>query len=176
MRLPKSAEPRQRLAEIVARLDTKTIWLITAAAAAAILLLQFCPANRHSDRLTLRLQSGSLRIDVADSPERRLFALGSLDRIHPGNGLLLIFDDGTPPRLWARALQVEADLLWLDETKQIVDRHLGVKPCPQEPCPEYVPDRGAVSVLVLPPGSAQDPVLTVGQTVFLESAKASETN
>jgi len=160
----------------MARLDAKTIWLITGAAAAVILLLQFCPANPHPERLTLRLPNGSLRIDVADSPERRLFALGSLDRIRPGSGLLLVFDDGTPPRLWARALQVEADLLWLDETKQIVDRDLGVKPCSQEPCPEYTPDRGAVSVLVLPPGSAQDPMLALGQTAFLESAKTSETD
>jgi len=156
----------------MARLDTKTIWLLTAAAAAVILLLQFCPANRHPDRLTLRLQSGSLRIDVADSPERRLFALGGLDRFRTGSGLLLVFDDGTPPRLWARALQVEADLLWLDETRQIVDRDVGVKPCPQEPCPEFAPDRGAVSVLVLPPGSAQEPAFAVGQTVFLDAARS----
>lgn len=157
----------------MARLDTKTIWLITAGAAAIILLLQFCPANRHADRLTLRLPTGLLRIDVADSAERRLFALGILDQFRPGQGLLLIFDD-VPPRLWSRALQVEADLLWLDETKQIVDRDLGVRPCAQEPCTEYAPDRGAVSVLLLPPGLAQDPVFAVGQTVFLQSAKKSD--
>src|SRR3989344_5337634 len=49
--------------------------------------------------------------------ERRLFALGMLDRFRPGRGLLLVFDDGTPPRVWSKALQVEADLLWLDETR-----------------------------------------------------------
>lgn len=154
----------------MARLQTKTIWLVAAAAAALILLLQFCPAVRRHDALTLALSEGTLAIDVADSPERRLFALGMLDRFRPGRGLLLIFDDGTPPRVWSKALQVEADLLWLDETRQIVGRELGARPCAQDPCSEYAPERGAVSVLVLPPGSGRDAALALGRTAFLQPA------
>ena len=154
----------------MARLQTKTIWLITAAAAALVLLLQFCPAARRHNVLTLTLSQDKLVIDVADSPERRLFALGMLDRFRPGRGLLLVFDDGTPPRVWSKALQVEADLLWLDETRQIVGIELGARPCAQDPCPEYAPERGAVSVLVLPPGSGRDAALAPGRTVFLQPA------
>ncbi len=154
----------------MARLQTKTIWLVAAAAAALILLLQFCPAVRRHDALTLTLSEGTLAIDVADSPERRLFALGMLDRFRPGRGLLLIFDDGTPPRVWSKALQVEADLLWLDETRQIVGRELGARPCAKDPCSEYAPGRGAVSVLVLPPGSGRDAALALGRTAFLQPA------
>jgi uncharacterized membrane protein (UPF0127 family) len=154
----------------MARLQTNTLWLITAAAAALVLLLQFCPAARRHNVLTLTLSQDKLVIDVADSPERRLFALGMLDRFRPGRGLLLVFDDGTPPRVWSKALQVEADLLWLDETRQIVGLKLGARPCTQDPCPEYAPERGAVSVLVLPPGSGRDAALAPGQTVFLQPA------
>jgi uncharacterized membrane protein (UPF0127 family) len=154
----------------MARFQTKTIWLIAATAVALVLLLQFCPAARRSGVLTLTLSQEKLAIDVADSPERRLFALGMLDRFRPGRGLLLIFDDGTPPRVWAKALQVEADLLWLDETRQIVGRELGARPCAKDPCPEYAPERGAVSVLVLPPGSGLDAALALGRTAFLQPA------
>ena len=154
----------------MARPQTKTLWLITAAAAALVLLLQFCPAARRHNVLTLTLSQDKLVIDVADSPERRLFALGMLDRFRPGRGLLLVFDDGTPPRVWSKALQVEADLLWLDETRQIVGLKLGARPCTQDPCPEYAPERGAVSVLVLPPGFGRDAALAPGRTVFLQPA------
>ncbi len=136
-----------------------------------VVLLQFCPANRRLDVLTLKTSGGALVIDVADSPERRLFALGMLTRFQPGRGLLLIFDDGTPPRVWSKALQVDADLLWLDETRQIVDRDVGVGPCGVDPCPEYAPERGAVSVLVLPTGFGQDAELALGHTAFIQPAK-----
>jgi uncharacterized membrane protein (UPF0127 family) len=79
-----------------------------------------------------------------------------------------VFEDTERPRLWSKNLQVEADLLWLDETKQVVDRDLRVSPCAQEPCPEFQPDRGAVSVLLLPPGVGEDPALAIGQTAFLK--------
>jgi uncharacterized membrane protein (UPF0127 family) len=154
----------------MARIDKKTLWLVTIAAAALLLLLQFCPAARSPNTLALKTSSGVLTIDVVDSPERRLFALGTLTRFAPGRGLWVLFEDTERPSLWSKALQVEADLLWLDETRQIVDRDLRVQPCPQTPCPDYTPDRGAVSVLLLPPGTAEDPALAVGQTAFLRPA------
>lgn len=136
-----------------------------------ILLLQFCPANRRMDALGLKTSSGLLPVHLVDSPERRLFALGTLTSFSPPSGLLLVFDDGTPPRIWSKALQVQADLLWLDETRQILDRDLDAGPCRADPCPEYAPERGAVSVLILPPGTARDPVFQVGQTAFLQALK-----
>jgi uncharacterized membrane protein (UPF0127 family) len=151
----------------VARIDKKTLWLVTAAAAALVLLLQFCPATRPPTTLALQTSAGVLTIDLVDSPERRLFALGTLTRFPPGRGLWVVFEDVERPALWSKNLQVEADLLWLDETRQIVDRDLRVQPCAQTPCPDYTPERVAVSVLVLPPGTAEDATLAVGQTAFL---------
>jgi uncharacterized membrane protein (UPF0127 family) len=151
----------------MARIDKKTLWLVTAVAAAVVLLLQFCPASRSLNMLTLQTSAGTITIDVVDSPERRLFALGTLTRFPPGRGLWLVFEDTERPGLWSKNLQVEADLLWLDDTKQIVDRDLRVAPCVQAPCPEFHPDRGAVSALLLPPGVGEDPALAIGQTAFL---------
>jgi uncharacterized membrane protein (UPF0127 family) len=151
----------------MARIDKKTLWLVTAAAAALVLLLQFCPASRSPSALTLQTSTATLTIDVVDSPERRLFALGMLTRFPPGRGVWVVFEDTERPSLWSKNLQVEADLLWLDESRQIVDRDLRAQPCLQEPCPDYSPDRGAVSVLLLPPGTAEDATLAVGQTAFL---------
>lgn len=151
----------------MARIDKKTLWLVTAAVAAVVLLIQFCPATRRMDVLSLKTSAGEFTIDVVDSPERRLFALGTLKQFPPGRGLWLVFEDTERPRLWSKNLQVEADVLWLDDTRQIVDRDLRVQPCGAEPCPEYTPDRGALSALLLPPGVAEDATLAVGQTAFL---------
>lgn len=154
----------------MARIDKKTLWLVTAAAAALLLLLQFCPATRSPKTLTLKTSSGVVIIDVVDSPEGRLFALGTLTRFPPDRGLWLVFEDTERPSLWSKTLQVEADLLWLDETHQIVDRDLRVQPCPKPPCQDYTTDRRAVSVLLLPPGTAEDSALAVGQTAYLRPA------
>lgn len=152
----------------MARIDKKTIWLFTAVAAAAVVLLQFCPATRSLNTLTLKTSSGLLTIDPVDSPERRLFALGMLSQLPPNRGLWFVFEDMERPSVWSKTLQVETDLLWLDQTKQVVDRDLRAGPCVEEPCPEYAPERSAMSVLVLPPGVGEDPNLAIGQTAFLK--------
>lgn len=156
----------------MARIDKKTLWLVTVAAVAVVLLLQFCPATRSMNTLALKTSAAPVTIDVVDSPERRLFALGTLTRLPPTRGLWLVFEDMERPSLWSKTLLVEADLLWLDETKQIVDRDLRVTPCTETTCPEYAPDRAAVSVLLLPPGVGDDPALAIGQTAFLQPSAA----
>jgi uncharacterized membrane protein (UPF0127 family) len=122
---------------------------------------------------SLKTSSGALTVDQFDSPERRLFVLASLTSFPPGRGVWFVFEDTERARLWSKNLRVEADVLWLDETRQVVDRDLRVAPCADANCPEYMPERFANSVLLLPPGTAEDPLLAVGQTAFLQPVPAS---
>ncbi|MFZ5875201.1 MAG: DUF192 domain-containing protein [Nitrospirota bacterium] len=158
----------------MARLTRKTLWIVTAALVAVVVLLQFCPAARHQmNAYTLKTSSGSLTVDQFDSPERRLFVLGALTSFPPGRGVWFVFEDTERARLWSKNLQVEADVLWLDDTRQVVDRDVRVAPCADLDCPEYTPERFASSVLLLPPGTADDPSLAVGQTAFLQPVPVS---
>jgi uncharacterized membrane protein (UPF0127 family) len=158
----------------MARLNRKTLWIVTAALVAVVVLLQFCPAARQKmNAYTLKTSSGALTIDQFDSPERRLFVLASLTGFPPGRGVWFVFEDTERARLWSKNLRVEADVLWLDETRQVVDRDLRVAPCADSDCPEYTPERFASSVLLLPPGTADDASLAVGQTAFLQPVPAS---
>jgi uncharacterized membrane protein (UPF0127 family) len=152
------------------RLNKKTVWIVTASLAAVVFLLQFCPAARRMNAYTLKTSSGFLTIDMVDSPERRLFVLGTLTSFPPGRGVWFLFEDTERARLWSKNLRVEADVLWLDDTRQVVDRALRVAPCADSNCPEYMPERFASSVLLLPPGTADDVSLAVGQTAFLQPA------
>jgi uncharacterized membrane protein (UPF0127 family) len=154
----------------MARLNKKTLWIVTAALVAVVILSHFCSAGRRMNAYTLKTSSGSLTIDMFDSPERRLFVLGALTSFPPGRGVWFVFDDTERARIWSKNLRVEADVLWLDDTQQVVDRDLRVAPCADSNCPEYTPERFASSVLLLPPGTADDPSFAVGQTAFLQPA------
>ncbi len=156
----------------MARLNKKTVWIVTAALAAVVIVTQFCSAGRRMNVYTLNMSSGTLTIDMFDSPERRFFVLGSLTGFPPGRGVWFVFEDTERASLWSKNLRVQADVLWLDETRQVVDRDLRVAPCADSNCPEYTPERFASSVLLLPPGTADDPLLAVGQTAFLQPAPA----
>ena len=71
----------------MARLNRKTLWIVTAALVAVVVLLQFCPAARQKmNAYTLKTSSGVLTIDQFESPERRLFVLASLTSFPPGRG------------------------------------------------------------------------------------------
>jgi uncharacterized membrane protein (UPF0127 family) len=157
----------------LARLNKKkTLWIITGALVAIVVLLQFCPAARRMNAYTLNTSSGVFAIDRIDSLEQRLFVLGTLTQFPPQRGVWMVFEETERPRLWSKNLQVEADVLWLDDTRQVVDRHLRVAPCADATCPEYTPERFASSALLLPPGTADDASLAVGQTAFLQPAPA----
>jgi uncharacterized membrane protein (UPF0127 family) len=155
-----------------ARLNRKTLWIVTAALVAVVVLLQFCPAARRMDAFTLKTSSGVIAVSRVDSPAQRLFVLGTMTSLPPGHGVWFLFEDTERARLWSKNLRVEADVLWLDDTRQVVDRDLRVAPCTDSDCPEYAPKPFAMSALLLPPGTADDPSLAIGQTAFLQPAPA----
>ncbi|MCI0527252.1 MAG: DUF192 domain-containing protein [Nitrospira sp.] len=83
-----------------------------------------------------------IALDVADSPEERLLGLFFMKSLPEDRGMVFIFEDGEPLKLWTRGYRFPIDLLWLDREFQVVSYHEEISPCEKDPCPTYSPEDG----------------------------------
>ncbi len=83
-----------------------------------------------------------ITLDVADSPEERLLGLFFMKSLPDDRGMVFIFEDGEPLKLWTRRYRFPIDLLWLDREFQVVNYEEEIAPCEKDPCPTYSPSDG----------------------------------
>ena len=81
----------------------------------------------------------SLQGEVANTPEKLLFGLAFRERLRPDGAMLLIFDESGPHTVWTKAFQMPVDLIWVDESKQIVHLVRNAQPCHETTCPRFGP-------------------------------------
>jgi uncharacterized membrane protein (UPF0127 family) len=87
-------------------------------------------------------------LDVADSPEERLLGLLFVESLAEDRGMVFIFEEGEPLKLWTRGYRFPIDLLWLDPQFQVVSYEQEVSPCEKDPCPTYSPSDGKASYAI----------------------------
>lgn len=81
----------------------------------------------------------ALACEVADTPEKLLFGLAFRDALPADSGMLYIFETSDRHRLWTKAFQFPVDMIWVNESRQVVHLVEGAAPCPGDPCPMYGP-------------------------------------
>jgi hypothetical protein len=82
---------------------------------------------------------GVLKAEVADTPEKLLFGLAFRNVLPPGEGIVYIFEESGPHRVWTKEFQFPVDVIWVDESKVVVHVVEKVPPCLESRCPWYGP-------------------------------------
>ena len=65
-------------------------------------------------------QGTRILLEIADSPEERLLGLLLLETLPEDRGMLFIFEEREPVRIWTRHYSFAVDLLWLDQEFRIL--------------------------------------------------------
>ena len=87
-------------------------------------------------------------LEVANSPEERMLGLFFMKTLPEDQGMVFIFEDGEPLKLWTRGYRFPIDLLWLDREFQVVSYEQEISPCEKDPCPTYGPTDGKASYAI----------------------------
>ncbi len=104
-------------------------------------------APRQTEIFEVRFPSGAkLQAEVVDTPEGRIFGLALREGLPEDGAMILLFEESGLHRVWTNGFQFPVDLIWVDESKQIVHIKEAVMPCEEDPCPWYEP----------PPENARD--------------------
>ena len=97
-------------------------------------------APKQTHIITIAFPSGAkLDAEVADTPEKLLFGLAFREYLPPKEGMVYIFNESAPHRLWTKEFKIPVDIIWVDEGKTVVYVVQGAEPCFHSPCPWYGP-------------------------------------
>jgi uncharacterized protein len=80
-----------------------------------------------------------LKAEVADTPEKLLFGLAFRNVLPSDEGMLYIFEESGPHRVWTKEFQFPVDVIWVDESKVVVHVVEKALPCFESQCPWYGP-------------------------------------
>lgn len=73
---------------------------------------------------TVMVGDAVFKVDIADSPFRRMRGLSGLENLPEDRGLLMLFDKKDTPTIWPKTLKFPIDIIWIDgETIVGVERN-----------------------------------------------------
>lgn len=131
--------------------DQKRNRVITLALLAVLLMSVslFLTSPKESDTIVVTFPSGrTLETEVADTPEKLLFGLAFREALPPNTGMLYIFETTGTHRLNTKQYKMPVDMIWLDESRHVIQLFENVPPCSSETCPAYGPGAEPVRYVI----------------------------
>ena len=89
-----------------------------------------------------------METEVASTPEKLLFGLAFREGLPADTGMLYIFESTGLHRVQTRQFRIAVDMLWIDESRHVVQILEQVPPCDQDSCPLYGPPPEPVRYLI----------------------------
>ncbi|MGH7197093.1 MAG: DUF192 domain-containing protein [Candidatus Saccharimonadales bacterium] len=128
--------------------------LVVIGAALLTLAPQFAPKS------TVHIGDAAIIARIADNDSERAKGLGGVPKLEPHEGMLLVFDWDDEWGIWMKDMQISIDIIWLDNTKKVVDIEPNVSP---DSYPEnFKPNKPARYVLEVPAGVADLKGIRIG--------------
>jgi uncharacterized membrane protein (UPF0127 family) len=104
-----------------------------------------------------------LETEVADTPEKLLFGLAFRETLPANSGMLYIFESTGQNHLWTKEYHFPVDVMWIDESHQIVGLKENVAPCREDDCPKYSSPEPVRYALQTEAGFIKREGITIGQ-------------
>lgn len=115
------------------------------------------------------LPGGSkIAVEVVSDQLTRAQGLMFRSSLGTDRGMLFVFQETAVYPFWMKNTLIPLDIIWIDETRAIVDIARDVPPCKADPCPSYPPKAAARYVLELAAGQAAARGLGVGDRLVFE--------
>jgi uncharacterized protein len=108
-----------------------------------------------------------IRAEVMVKPDEMARGMMYRDSLPKGRGMLFIHDKLAPYRYWMHDVKIPLDLIFMDDTRKIVEISADTPPCTSQPkdCPVYGGHHYEQFVLELAAGEARRLGLQPGQTL-----------
>jgi uncharacterized membrane protein (UPF0127 family) len=119
----------------------------------------------------VRYDGGTMRVEVANTPDDRAQGLSDRDRLAADAGMLFDLGETRVPGFWMKDMRFPLDMVWIDEHKMIVGVAVDVQPQPGVPDSElrrYSPDVPVRYVLEINSGASLRLGLEAGDRVEFE--------
>ena len=109
----------------------------------------FLGGPKDSELIIVEFPNGkTMETEVASTPEKLLFGLAFRQGLPADTGMLYIFESTGLHRVQTRQFRIAVDMLWIDESRHVVQVLEQVPPCDRDPCPFYGPPPELVRYLI----------------------------
>ncbi|HDP74256.1 MAG TPA: DUF192 domain-containing protein [Candidatus Woesearchaeota archaeon] len=105
------------------------------------------------------------RVELALTPEERARGLMYRESLDENKGMLFIFENKGEITFWMKNTLIPLDIIWLDESQNVVYIIENAQPCISDSCETYTSPHEALYVLELNAGKAREIGLRVGDRV-----------
>lgn len=104
-----------------------------------------------------------VKVEVADTPEKRINGLSGRSQIPFNQGMLFVFEEVDTYAIWMRDMQFSLDVFWVDENGVIIDMWENAHP---ESYPQvYEPRSEALYIIETVAGFAEVHNVSIGDSV-----------
>lgn len=132
----------------------------------AFLVVQMVSAYLYPRTATLYLGEGAFVAQVANTDRTRTKGLSDTARLPADEVMLFVFDNDSKWGIWMKDMHYSLDIVWLDESKKVVDMALGVSP---ESYPKvFIPKKEARYVVELVAGTVKKEAIREGQQAVFD--------
>lgn len=118
-------------------------------------------------RIPLRINDTEIRVEVADTDEKRSAGLGMREQLGADEGMLFVFDKNSFYTFWMKDMLFPLDIIWINKDKKIADVITNVQ-MDTYPDFQYINDFLAQYVLEVNAGFFDAHGLKLGDTVKFE--------
>lgn len=105
---------------------------------------------------TIKVDEIILRVQIADTEQRRILGLMHQNELPYDEGMIFIFDTAGQHSMWMRNMQFPLDIIWFDENGVAVHIEQDVRPCltavEAMTCPSVVSSVDALYILEVTAG------------------------
>ncbi len=112
-----------------------------------------------SGLIPITLPGGAIiQAELANTPQKRAEGLMYREHLADDRGMLFTFSQAETWVFWMKNTKIPLDLIWINEKKQIIHIEQRVPICTRtdDSCPQYRPNEGALYVLELAAGRAEE--------------------
>ncbi|MEK7763450.1 MAG: DUF192 domain-containing protein [Nitrospirota bacterium] len=112
-----------------------------------------------SGLIPITLPGGAIiQAELANTPQKRAEGLMYREHLADDRGMLFTFSQAETWVFWMKNTKIPLDLIWINEKKQIIHMEQRVPICTRtdDSCPQYRPNEGALYVLELAAGRAEE--------------------
>jgi len=120
-------------------------------------------ANTDSGRIVIG--ETIVEVEIADSSKERKIGLSDTEFLNENEGMLFTFDSPGLHGIWMNSMNFSIDIIWLDETQQVVFVKENVSP---DTYPKvFKPTEKSLYVLEVPAGFAKKEGIKIGDQMTL---------
>ncbi len=128
-------------------------------------IISFC-SGVDIKMITLYIRNQKFYVEIAETPEQHMVGLMYRDHIPNDFAMLFVNTSEDDRSFWMKNCRVPLDIVFLDKNKRIINIHINVPPCPNEPCPSYTSLKPAQYILEFRGNRTKELKLKPGDTIF----------